>query len=191
MTLNQVYAAGWLNETALNRGYSGSGEKMSAIALDNQLDGSVDTGAINHRLLVGIDYQDRSNHTTGYYGAFPPIDAFNPVYGAQPDYITLYSRENISCGRPDTIYRIRCHGIAGVLRWVVVTIGSACLTSTNFMIHAAISIKQRQYPCRVALSVRQWRRPYLSYSTAFTPTSFADENGNVLEPMKGKQWEAG
>lgn len=33
--------------------------------------------------------------------------------------------------------------------------------------------------------------PYLSYSTAFTPTSFADENGNVLEPMKGKQWEAG
>ncbi|MDI8083813.1 TonB-dependent receptor, partial [Salmonella enterica subsp. enterica serovar Kentucky] len=23
------------------------------------------------------------------------------------------------------------------------------------------------------------------------PTSFADENGNVLEPMKGKQWEAG
>ncbi|MDI4702794.1 type VI secretion system baseplate subunit TssG, partial [Salmonella enterica subsp. enterica serovar Cerro] len=41
-----------------------------------QLDGSVDTGAINHRLLVGIDYQDRSNHTTGYYGAFPPIDAF-------------------------------------------------------------------------------------------------------------------
>lgn len=93
VTLNQVYAAGWLNETALNRGYSGSGEKMSAIALDNQLDGSVDTGAINHRLLVGIDYQDRSNHTTGYYGAFPPIDAFNPVYGAQPDYITLYSRE--------------------------------------------------------------------------------------------------
>lgn len=33
--------------------------------------------------------------------------------------------------------------------------------------------------------------PYVSYSTAFTPTSFADDNGNVLEPMKGKQWEAG
>jgi iron complex outermembrane receptor protein len=33
--------------------------------------------------------------------------------------------------------------------------------------------------------------PYISYSTAFTPTSFADENGNLLDPMKGKQWEAG
>lgn len=31
----------------------------------------------------------------------------------------------------------------------------------------------------------------MSYSTAFTPTSFADENGNLLDPMKGKQWEAG
>lgn len=48
---------------------------------------------VNHRLLVGIDYQDRSNNTTGYYGAFPPIDAFNPVYGAKPDYINMYARE--------------------------------------------------------------------------------------------------
>ena len=91
--LNQVYAAGWLNETELNRGYSGSDEKMSAITLDNQLDGSFDTWQVNHRLLVGIDYQDRSNNTTGYYGAFPPIDAFNPVYGAKPDYIDMYARE--------------------------------------------------------------------------------------------------
>lgn len=48
---------------------------------------------MNHRLLVGIDYQSRSNNTTGYYGAFPPIDAFNPVYGAKPDYINMYARE--------------------------------------------------------------------------------------------------
>lgn len=146
VTLNQVYAAGWLNETALNRGYSGSGEKMSAIALDNQLDGSVDTGAINHRLLVGIDYQDRSNHTTGYYGAFPPIDAFNPFMALSRITLRCIAVKNISCGRPDTIYRIRCHGIAGALRWAVVTIGSACLTSTNFMIHAAISIKTTSAP---------------------------------------------
>ncbi|HED1267492.1 TPA: ferrioxamine B receptor FoxA, partial [Enterobacter hormaechei subsp. hoffmannii] len=35
--LNQVYAAGWLNDTELNRGYSGSDEKMNAITLDNQV----------------------------------------------------------------------------------------------------------------------------------------------------------
>ena len=33
--------------------------------------------------------------------------------------------------------------------------------------------------------------PYLSYSTAFTPTSFVDESGDLLQPMEGEQWETG
>lgn len=34
--------------------------------------------------------------------------------------------------------------------------------------------------------------PYVSYSTAFTPTSFADAAAAIaLDPMEGKQWEAG
>ena len=64
-------------------------------------------------MLIGMDYQDRTNNVTGYYGGFPPIDAFHPVYGAKPDYITQYSRENTSCARPATTYRIRCPLTAG------------------------------------------------------------------------------
>lgn len=192
VTLNQVYAAGWLNETALNRGYSGSGEKMSAIALDNQLDGSVDTGAINHRLLVGIDYQDRSNHTTGYYGAFPPIDAFNPVYGAQPDYITLYSREK---------HKLRQTGyyLQDQMSWDRwrFTLGGrydrVSVSNIDKLHDSRSDLDKNNVSTRAALLYLfdNGVAPYLSYSTAFTPTSFADENGNVLEPMKGKQWEAG
>ncbi|WP_328716429.1 TonB-dependent siderophore receptor [Halomonas elongata] len=33
--------------------------------------------------------------------------------------------------------------------------------------------------------------PYISYSTAFTPTSFVDENGDLLKPMEGQQLETG
>ncbi|MGB8711705.1 MAG: TonB-dependent receptor, partial [Onishia taeanensis] len=33
--------------------------------------------------------------------------------------------------------------------------------------------------------------PYVSYSTAFTPTSFVDANGDLLEPMEGEQIETG
>ncbi len=69
--------------------------------------------------------------------------------------------------------------------------GSACLTSTNY--DSRSDLDKNNVSTRAALLYLsdKWRRPYLSYSTAFTPTSFADENGNVLEPMKGKQWEAG
>ncbi len=33
--------------------------------------------------------------------------------------------------------------------------------------------------------------PLIQLFYRVTPTSFADENGNVLEPMKGKQWGGG
>jgi iron complex outermembrane receptor protein len=33
--------------------------------------------------------------------------------------------------------------------------------------------------------------PYVSYSTAFTPTNFVDAQGDLLNPMEGRQIEAG
>ena len=190
--LNQVYAAGWLNETELNRGYSGSDEKMNAITLDNQLDRSVDTWAVNHRLLIGIDYQDRSNDTTGYYGAFPAIDAFNPVYGAKPDYITMYSREK---------HKLRQTGyyLQDQMSWERwrFTLGGrydqVSVSNIDKLNQTRSDLDKNNFSTRAALLYLfdNGFAPYISYSTAFTPTSFADENGNVLDPMKGKQWEAG
>lgn len=190
--LNQVYAAGWLNESELNRGYSGSDEKMNAITLDNQLDGSVDTWAVNHHLLMGIDYQDRSNDTTGYYGAFPAIDAFNPVYGAKPDYITMYSREK---------HKLRQTGyyLQDQMSWERwrFTLGGrydqVSVSNIDKLNQTRSDLDKNNFSTRAALLYLfdNGFAPYISYSTAFTPTSFADENGNVLDPMKGKQWEAG
>ena len=190
--LNQVYAAGWLNETELNRGYSGSDEKMSAITLDNQLDGSFDTWQVNHRLLVGIDYQNRSNNTTGYYGAFPPIDAFNPVYGAKPDYIDMYAREK---------HKLRQTGyyLQDQMSWDRwrITLGGrydqVSVSNIDKIKNTRSDLDKNNFSTRAALLYLfdNGFAPYMSYSTAFTPTSFADENGNLLDPMKGKQWEAG
>lgn len=190
--LNQVYAAGWLNETELNRGYSGSDEKMSAITLDNQLDGSFDTWQVNHRLLVGIDYQNRSNNTTGYYGAFPPIDAFNPVYGAKPDYIDMYAREK---------HKLRQTGyyLQDQMSWDRwrITLGGrydqVSVSNIDKIKDTRSDLDKNNFSTRAALLYLfdNGFAPYVSYSTAFTPTSFADENGNLLDPMKGKQWEAG
>ncbi len=192
VNLDQVYAAGWLNDTELNRGYSGSDEKMNAITLDNQLDGSVETGPVNHRLLMGVDYQRRSNNVAGYYGAFPAIDAFNPVYGADPDYITQYSSEK---------HKLEQTGIyvqdqMSLNKWRL-TLGGrhdqVKVTNVNKLNDTSDTLDQGHYSSRAALLYLfdNGFAPYVSYSTAFTPTSFTDENGKILQPMKGKQWEAG
>ncbi|WP_131651677.1 ferrioxamine B receptor FoxA [Enterobacter hormaechei] len=190
--LNQVYAAGWLNDTELNRGYSGSDEKMNAITLDNQVDGSFDTGAVNHRVLIGMDYQDRTNNVTGYYGGFPPIDAFHPVYGAKPDYITQYSREKHKLRQ--TGYYLQDQ--MSIDRWRL-TLGGrydqVSVSNVDNFNHTRSDLDKNNFSSRAALLYLfdNGVAPYVSYSTAFTPTSFADEQGNILDPMKGKQWEAG
>ncbi|UXY10392.1 TonB-dependent siderophore receptor [Kosakonia sp. ML.JS2a] len=190
--LNQVYAAGWLNDSELNRGYSGSDESLSAITLDNQIDGSIDTGVINHRVLVGVDYQRRSNDVTASYGSFPAIDAFNPVYGADPLSITVYSREK---------HKLEQTGIyvqdqMSLDRWRL-TLGGrhdqVKITNVNKINDTSDTLDQNHFSSRAALMYLfdSGFAPYVSYSTAFTPTSFTDEYGKILKPMKGKQWEAG
>ncbi|WLI75599.1 TonB-dependent siderophore receptor [Kosakonia sp. H02] len=190
--LNQVYAAGWLNDTELNRGYSGSDESLSAITLDNQIDGSIDTGIVNHRLLFGVDYQRRNNNVTASYGSFPAIDAFNPVYGADPLSISVYSREK---------HKLEQTGIylqdqMSLDRWRL-TLGGrhdqVKITNDNKIGDTHDTLEQNHFSSRAALMYLfdSGFAPYVSYSTAFTPTSFTDEAGKILKPMKGKQWEAG
>lgn len=192
VNLNQVYAAGWLNDTELNRGYSGSDEKMNALTLDNQVDGNIETGIVNHRVLLGVDYQRRSNNTTGYYGGFPAIDAFHPVYGADPDYITMYSREK---------HKLEQTGIyvqdqMSLDNWRL-TLGGrhdqVKVTNVNKLNDTSDTLDKGHFSSRAALLYLfdNGIAPYVSYSTAFTPTSFTDEYGKILQPMKGKQWEAG
>jgi iron complex outermembrane receptor protein len=192
VNLNQVYASGWLNDTDLKRGYSGSDEKMNALTLDNQIDGNIETGIVNHRLLLGVDYQRRSNNVTGYYGDFPAINAFHPVYGADPDYITMYSREK---------HKLEQTGIylqdqMSLNNWRL-TLGGrhdqVKVTNVNKLNDTSDTLDKGHFSSRAALLYLfdNGFAPYVSYSTAFTPTSFTDEYGKILQPMKGKQWEAG
>jgi iron complex outermembrane receptor protein len=162
------------------------------VTLDNQLDGSVDTGAINHRLLVGVDYQHRNNNVTSSYGSFPAIDAFNPVYGADPLSISVYGREK---------HKLEQTGIyvqdqMSLDRWRL-TLGGrhdqVKITNSNKIGDTHDTLEKDHISSRAALMYLfdSGFAPYVSYSTAFTPTSFTDENGKILQPMKGKQWEAG
>lgn len=190
--LNQVYASGWANDTDLNRGYSGSNESMSAITVDNQLDGSVDTGAINHRLLFGVDYQRRSNNTNGFSGSVTAINAFNPIYGADVTSITRYASEKHKLEQTGIYAQDQLSWdrwrltLGGRYDWVNVT-------NVNKLDGTSDAIDKGNFSSRAALLYLfdNGFAPYVSYSTAFTPTSFVDENGKILDPMKGKQWEAG
>ncbi|MDK9687940.1 TonB-dependent siderophore receptor [Halomonas sp. LC1] len=194
VTLNQVYGFGWASPTsnALARYYSGSEESLQALTVDNQLEARLTNGFMEHTLLLGADYQQRKNEVAWPSGAFPSLDAFNPVYGSEPLAFYAPIRENHELEQTG----IYLQDQITVNNWRV-TLGGRFdwvnIDNTNRDSGATSALSDTQFSGRagVVYLFDNGIAPYVSYSTAFTPTSFVDANGDLLAPMEGAQWETG
>ncbi|WP_104205366.1 TonB-dependent siderophore receptor [Billgrantia saliphila] len=192
--LNQVYAYGWApgSDSELARYYSGADESLEAWTLDNQLEAHLRGGFIDHTLLVGADYQRRDNRVAWPSGAFPSIDAFDPQYGAEPIAIAPGSPQDHAL-RQTGIYLQDQMGLGD---WRL-TLGGrhdwVDISNTDLTTDASSELDDTQFSGRAGLLYlfASGLAPYVSYSTAFTPTSFVDANGDLLAPMEGRQIETG
>lgn len=190
--LDQVYGFGWVSPTELVRYYSGSDEDLSAFTVDNQLEFRFDTGTVGHTLLTGVDYQWRENDVSWPSGAFPNIDAFDPVYGAGPTAMYPPTRENHKLKQTG----VYVQDLMAWNRWRL-SLGGRYdridIRSVNKDSGIASEIDDSQFSSRAGLLYLfdSGFAPYASYSTAFTPTNFLDADGNLLQPMEGEQVEAG
>ncbi|MFT4158604.1 TonB-dependent siderophore receptor [Shinella sp.] len=69
------------NNTILNRTASGGTDDWNQFTIDNQLEAKFSTGAADHTLLAGFDYQYRTRDYAWGYASGPPLDLTNPQYG--------------------------------------------------------------------------------------------------------------
>lgn len=190
--LKQVYAYGWASATELNRYYSAGDEDLEAITIDNQVQAELATGAVDHTVLLGLDYQQRENDVVWPSGAFPPIDAFNPQYGAEPTalyppvrnlreqkQLGLYLQDQLALGG----WRLT---LGGRQDWVDIR-------NTDRQSSAVAELDETQFSGRAGLLYLfdNGVATYLSYSTSFSPSAYTDANGDLLEPSEGEQIETG
>ncbi|SAI11124.1 TonB-dependent siderophore receptor [Bordetella ansorpii] len=190
--LSQVYAYGWASPTTLNRYFSGSKEKLNALSVDNQFELRLNTGPVAHTLLTGMDYQWRENDVSWPSGAYPAIDAFDPSYGASATAMYPPTRE---------AHKLKQTGFYAqdIMAWENwrLSLGGRYdkvdIRSKNLDTGVTSKLNDSQFSSRAGLLYRfdSGFAPYVSYSTAFTPTNFVDVQGNLLEPMEGRQVEAG
>lgn len=190
--LKQVYAFGWASDTELNRYYSGGDEDLQAVTIDNQVQGELSTGVVDHTVLVGLDYQQRENDVVWPSGAFPAIDAFNPEYGAEPT--ALYPpQRNLRKQKQTGIYLQDQLAVGG---WRL-TLGGrhdwVDIENTNRDSGVVTELDETQFSGRAGMLYLfdNGIAPYVSYSTSFSPSAFTDENGDLLAPSEGKQIETG
>lgn len=169
--------------------------KARMLASDQHLEGRIDAGGVEHRLLVGVDaLRFRGSDRTVYDfpirlgGGAPPVDAYDPVDSgytpiALPDtaarttqrQVGLYLQDQMKIGR----------------HWVVV----AGLRHDNARngLEGASTEKSRATSKRLGVMylADNGLAPYLSYSESFTPVSGTNALGARFKPLQGKQVEAG
>lgn len=158
-------------------------------ALDNQAEARFATGAAQHTLLLGADFQHIEGTQRTARGVAPSINVYAPVYGnftpltalvAQPSVQQrqsgLYAQDQIKWGR-----------------WIA-QVG---------MRHDKATSDTEGRPASAADDSATTRRagllyladggfaPYLSYSESFLPLGGVNAYGTPYEPQRGKQWEAG
>lgn len=107
------YGTGYTAPGTLNRAYVQSNENLSNFDVDTQAQAKFATGAVDHTLLLGVDYMRMRNDIDADYGTASDLDMLAPQYGN--DKSNLYYAYNIlnRQSKPACMRRIRQNGTTG------------------------------------------------------------------------------
>lgn len=179
----------------LNRLADHSIEKQQTFNLDNQLQASFDTGALQHTLLMGLEYdQGKSSMRFGRSYSVTGISYLNPVYdanaAAQLPALTSHTvQKPVQTGLylQDQIKLDRWTFLAGLRQdW-------ARSRTEDRVADSHSSQKDQDLTGRlgVVYAFDNGLSPYASYSTSFEPVVGTDAQGQAFKPTKGEQYEVG
>jgi iron complex outermembrane receptor protein len=165
------------------------------ISLDNQLVGRFATGAVDHTLLLGVDWSNRDFHRNQRTGTGPTLDLYSPVYGGA---VTLSSPTRAMQNQKQTGIYMQDQLKFGP-HWVALLGGrydEARNETTNVSAAGAASTvaeKSHAFSPRAGLMYLfdNGVAPYYSYSKSFQPASGSDFNLQSFKPTTGEQHEAG
>ncbi|MGQ0333887.1 TonB-dependent siderophore receptor [Halomonas elongata] len=191
VTMDQVYAYGWASDTDLIRYYSGGQEDLEAWTVDNQLQAELKTGAVEHTLLFGADYQQRENDVLWDYGTIDTLDVTDPQYGSD---VSIYQTDDHQRDLSQTGVYVQDQMVVGNWHMVLGLRNDwVDIENTDNSLGTSSELDDTQLSGRAGLlyAFDNGVSPYVSYSTSFSPNTYTDENGDLLAPTEGKQVETG
>ncbi|ASG64724.1 TonB-dependent siderophore receptor [Idiomarina piscisalsi] len=163
----------------------------NAWTTDVQLHGSLITGAVEHDLVFGLDFQDAYTDNDYAYGAMNPLDLYAPEYGQATG---LPTEADVTDLPSTTTYQLGFYAQDNMRiadKWLV----SAALRRDRATTNPEGGSATDQYATTGRLGAMYLMdggvSPYLSYSESFSPLIGRDAYDNAYVPLEGKQWEAG
>ncbi len=181
------------DSTELVRYYYPRMNTSESFSIDNNLTFRFATGIAEHTLLAGLDYRrSRDDYASAFLFGAPPIDAYNPVYGAPvsiPDYTSrqLQTQGTLGLYLQDQIR---------IDRWLVTLAGRQDWVGTDTRERYSASFQHQSddnFSGRVGVNYLfdNGVTPYVSWSQSFQTTIGTDFEGSAFKPATGEQVEAG
>ncbi|MDR2325536.1 MAG: TonB-dependent siderophore receptor [Acidovorax sp.] len=197
--MRSIYrTSGLIGGALINRSYDLRNMRARNTTVDQQLKGRLATGAVEHRLLLGLDYARYEGDTRVQTGVAPSLDLYQPDYSQPVDTSHYTSRSN-------QLERTAQLGFYAQdqMRWQnwVGTLGVR---------HDKVSTRIDDRLANAVLTDRDWSAttaraglnyvfdsgwaPYVSYSQSFNPvsgTSSPARGSRPFDPERGVQREVG
>ncbi|MDQ1081780.1 TonB-dependent siderophore receptor [Pseudoroseomonas cervicalis] len=181
----------------VSRVWESFSQRLDGLALDNQAELRLRSGALRHRLLAGLDYQQTQWSSLGRGGYAPSLDLASPRYGQRIDR----SRSQPSQDGAQRLQQLGLY-LQDQLRlqdWVL-TLGARqdwlSGRASNRLTGTGSDLAEQATTARLGLT---WLgpagfAPYASYSTSFQPqigTTAPARGATPYRPSTGTQYELG
>jgi iron complex outermembrane receptor protein len=197
--LNNAGFGSTLTSTAYDRQ-----NKSIAYSLDNQLEGHFNTGALDNTLLLGASYDRTSFNQDWNVGNGGSFNVFNPVFSSvQPTTPRYTQNSQLTQG----MYGLYSQLQSKYNNWIFLLGGRQDWVESAYRNRA--SAARLNSPAVAATDLDGWDHrfswqtglmyqfdngvsPYVSYSTAFTPSQQSSApSGELFNPILSSQYEMG
>ncbi|MFM0736456.1 TonB-dependent siderophore receptor [Paraburkholderia xenovorans] len=164
------------------------------VDVDNQLQGKVKTGPVDHTVLVGFNFTNQNFYDSEGYSYGHPLNLYNPTTLNDP--IIAPSFNDTQLHQVQRQFGVYVQDQMKYRKWVLVLSGREdWVSSTSKELVAGTNTDQHNsaFSGRAGLMYLfdSGIAPYVSYSTAFTPVIGTSAYNTPFTPLRSKQVEVG
>lgn len=196
---NQIITAGgWSgavsDDGSVSRGANVYDENISHFAVDNNFQADFSTGALDHTLLLGLDYLRVNTDYRWLYGSAPSSNIITPIYGRDFSGVAYSAFQDYNQKRRNTGLYLQDQ--IALDAWRLTLGGRWDRLETDSVFHNASdardSRRDSQFSGNAALSYvfDSGFTPYISYAESFQAEA-GGSGGEAFKPSTGKQYELG
>lgn len=167
------------------------GTNYNGVTVDTQVLADFDTGPLEHKSLIGVDYSRYSYRDYGSSGSVAPLQIFHPVYGSPITDLTPYKntktvQQQVGLYAQDQITWGKWHlTLGGRHDWAE--------SESKDPFEGNFEQSDNAFTGRAGLVYLSdtGLAPYFSYAESFQPMADRDSAGMPFKPETGRQYEIG